>query len=81
MEYNSFVNNSTFEIYGNSDEKIIRGDALEILKTIPDESIDLIFVDPPYNIGKNFAGRKDKWKTDDLYGSYMFPPNYLFFLL
>lgn len=28
------------------------GDALEIIKTIPDESVDLIIVDPPYNVDK-----------------------------
>lgn len=44
------------------------GDALEVLEhSIPDESIDLIFADPPYNIGKDFAGRKDKWNTDSDY--------------
>ena len=32
--------------------KIIVGDALEKLKEIPDESIDLIFADPPYNMSK-----------------------------
>lgn len=34
---------------------------------IPDESIDLIFADPPYNIGKNFAGQMDKWPSDEAY--------------
>ena len=28
--------------------KIIKGDCIENLKGIPDESIDLIFADPPY---------------------------------
>lgn len=32
--------------------QIILGDALEVLKTIPEESIDLVFVDPPYNMSK-----------------------------
>jgi len=32
--------------------KIILGDALKVLKTIPDESIDLVFADPPYNMSK-----------------------------
>ena len=27
---------------------IIQGDCLEVLKTFPDNSIDLIFADPPY---------------------------------
>ena len=32
--------------------KIILGNAIDVLKTIPDESIDLIFADPPYNMSK-----------------------------
>ena len=32
--------------------KIIRGDALKELKKIPDESVDLVFADPPYNMSK-----------------------------
>lgn len=48
-------------IFGNDDHKIILGDCLEVLsKSVDDDSIDLIFADPPYNIGKNFNGRKDK---------------------
>jgi site-specific DNA-methyltransferase (adenine-specific) len=47
---------------------IILGDAIEVLsKEIEDNSIDLIFADPPYNIGKNFNGRKDKWESDESY--------------
>ena len=55
-------------IYGTDSHKILQGDALNIMETsIDDESIDLIFADPPYNIGKNFAGCLDKWDTDDHY--------------
>jgi DNA modification methylase len=46
--------------------KIICGDCLELLKNIPDNSIDLIITDPPYmvsqesNIGrKSLSGRND----------------------
>lgn len=46
---------------------ILHGDALSILTQIPDGSIDLIFADPPYNIGKDFAGHKDKWKSETDY--------------
>jgi len=47
---------------------IIQGDAIQILEDeILDSSVDLIFVDPPYNIGKDFNGFKDKWETDELY--------------
>nr|WP_321226847.1 adenine-specific DNA-methyltransferase [uncultured Psychroserpens sp.] len=48
--------------------KIILGNSIEILKNdIQDESIDLIFVDPPYNIGKDFNGLIDKWDKDEDY--------------
>ncbi len=59
--------NSNIESHGNEHQCIFHGDALEVLSQIPNESVDLIFVDPPYNIGKDFAGRKDKWKTDEDY--------------
>ncbi len=31
-----------------------RGDALEILKRYPDNSVDLVFADPPYNLDKQY---------------------------
>lgn len=31
-------------------DRIIDGDAIDVLKKIPDNSIDLIFADPPYNL-------------------------------
>mgnify|MGYP006271792527 CR=1 FL=1 len=34
----------------NIKNKIIHGDSLEILKKIPENSVDLIFADPPYNL-------------------------------
>jgi len=33
--------------------RIIFGDNLNVLRTINDESIDLIYIDPPFNTGKN----------------------------
>ena len=33
--------------------KIHQGDCIELLKKIPDNSIDLIFADPPYNLQLN----------------------------
>ncbi|MCD8440909.1 adenine-specific DNA-methyltransferase [Tenacibaculum finnmarkense] len=54
--------------FGNIDHKIYQGDVIEILQNkIEDKSIDLIFVDPPYNIGKDFNGLMDKWENDDDY--------------
>lgn len=56
------------EKYNKGKHEIYHGDAIEVLNTqIKDNSIDLVFIDPPYNIGKDFAGKKDKWKSDQDY--------------
>jgi len=56
------------EILGTENHKIIHGDVLEALVTeVADNSVDLIFADPPYNIGKNFNGHRDKWDKDEDY--------------
>ena len=34
------------------DMRLMHGDCLELMKQIPDKSIDLVLTDPPYNIGK-----------------------------
>lgn len=55
------------EILGNETHKIIWGDVIKGLHSLPDASVDLIFADPPYNIGKNFSGKMDKWENEDSY--------------
>ena len=44
---------------------ILWGDVLDQLNRIDSESIDLIFADPPYNIGKDFDGLKENWPESD----------------
>jgi len=39
-------------------DQILCADALETLKTIPDESIDLAVTSPPYNMGKEYETRQ-----------------------
>lgn len=47
---------------------IINGDIFEGLKTIEDGTADLIFIDPPYNLKKQYADDiSDKWESDDQY--------------
>ena len=54
-----------FKIDGHN---LILGDVLEVLSSeIKDNSIDLILADPPYNIGKDFNGFKDKWEFEKDY--------------
>ena len=39
--------------------KIVCGDVLEIMKQIPDKSVDLVVTSPPYNL------RNSNWKWDE----------------
>lgn len=44
---------------------IICGDAFELIRDIPDSSIDLLFTDPPYNLGPYSTGNiKLSWRSD-----------------
>ena len=36
----------------NKEINLIQGDCLEKMKEIPDKSINLVLIDPPYNINK-----------------------------
>lgn len=38
----------------NIKNKIIKGDIFEVLDLLPDSFIDLLFIDPPYNLNKKF---------------------------
>ena len=40
---------------------VLQGDCVELLKTIPDKSVDLVFADPPYNLQL----RGDLWRPNN----------------
>ena len=46
-------------------DKIIVGDSKDVLKKIPDNSVDLVFTSPPYNFGLEYAENQDAhyWET------------------
>ena len=50
---------------------LLHGDCLEMMKTIPDRSVDLVLTDPPYNIGvqtkKNGKKSTERWDMIDHY--------------
>ena len=48
--------------------KLYNGDCLEVMQEISDKSVDLILIDPPYNISK---AKWDKWKTVEMYVEFM----------
>ncbi len=46
--------------------KIIAGDCLKVMAGIPDNSVDITFADPPFNLKKKYNGYKDD-KEFDIY--------------
>lgn len=50
--------------------KTINGDTFEVLPLLPEKFVDLLIVDPPYNIDKNFGGNRFRKTSDELYAEY-----------
>jgi site-specific DNA-methyltransferase (adenine-specific) len=44
---------------------ILQGDCLELFKTIPDNSIDMCFADPPFNLKKKYTSYKDNLELQE----------------
>lgn len=60
-------------ILGNELSTAVYGNTEEVLDScVKDESVNLIFVDPPYNIGKKFANFYDKWPSDKEYAEWCY---------
>lgn len=51
----------------NLKNKNICGDAFEVLKKLPENSFDLLFADPPYNLSKNFGKNSFKQTSIEEY--------------
>lgn len=64
--YNDLVSGS-FEYTEDNLSTIILGDSLEVMKNMKNNSVDLIFADEPYNIGKDFGNNIDKWGSSEEY--------------
>jgi len=59
--------------YEDANHTIHHGDALEVLQSeIESNSVDLVFVDPPYNIGKKFSKFKDSWSSNAEYVNWAY---------
>ncbi len=50
---------------------LINADLLEIIDLIPDKIADVIIIDPPYNLTKDFNGMIFSSRTEDAYEQYL----------
>ena len=58
------MNQEVFRL-SNDLSTVILGDCIQVLSTLSSQSVELIFADPPYGIGKNFGNNQDIF--EDIY--------------
>ena len=51
--------------------KTLNGEVLKMLEFVPDNFADLIIIDPPYNLTKNFNGFKFNSRSDESFDEYL----------
>lgn len=67
------IKNETNEVSDNEEQKtitnslLINGDSLMELRTIQSNTIDYVFVDPPYNIKKKYSGYDDNLEIEEYF--------------
>ncbi len=66
-----FVEESNVINLDNFENKIIKADLLNVIDSIPDNVADLIIIDPPYNLSKDFNGLKFSARSSGAYLEYL----------
>ncbi|WP_308687173.1 DNA methyltransferase [uncultured Treponema sp.] len=51
--------------------RTLNGDILKMLEFVPENFADLIIIDPPYNLSKNFNGMKFASRSQESYDEYL----------
>lgn len=55
--------------WDNGDSYVVLGDMLDVCKTIPDGTVDLVYMDPPFASQRDYEGKRggfsDTWEWDD----------------
>lgn len=53
------------------ENQIIQGDLFETIDLLPENSVDLMIIDPPYNLSKNFNGLNFNGRSNQEYIEYL----------
>lgn len=62
-----FSSDIDYEYRHSNNSMAILGDSLSVLRKMKSKSVQLIFADAPYNIGKDFGNSSDKWESVQKY--------------
>lgn len=60
-------NNNPVQSFKTNLGKMFRGDGVKLMKSLKDESVDMIFADPPFNLGKKYESRIDDKLSNETY--------------
>lgn len=63
------IKSKIMDIRSISDKTVV-GDAFSVMPLLPEESVDLIIADPPYNISKTYNGTKFSKRNDSDYEKF-----------
>ncbi len=66
-ESDKYLSHITRDHFSNCQNKIICRDAFETLGKLPKGEFDLLFADPPYNLNKDFGGRRFNQTSSEEY--------------
>ena len=66
-DFSTLFSNMDFEQLHNNHSMVILGNSIEVMKQMKEKTVNLIFADAPYGIGKDFGNDSDKWETVDAY--------------
>jgi site-specific DNA-methyltransferase (adenine-specific) len=55
----------------DDDQILYHGDVLEVLRTLPAESVDAVITDPPYNVGKDYGEGHDDRLDGPAYSAWL----------
>lgn len=52
-------------------DQLFQGDCLKLIPLLPDQSIDLLLVDPPYNLSKDYGTLKFRARGEETYETWL----------
>ncbi len=69
-DFAKLFNSNNFEEIHNQHSMTILGNSTEVMKQMKPKTVNLIFADAPYGIGKDFGNDSDKWETVEAYTNW-----------
>ena len=69
-DFEQLFSSNSFEEVHNQHSMTILGNSLEVLAQMKEKSVNLIFADAPYGIGKDFGNDSDKLETVEAYTTW-----------